>query len=109
MIQFLLWIIAAYGMTQIIVYGSIFEKTRNDIKTVGQTNLPVISTLFTFISGIIGCVMCCSTWVGFFMSFFYSPFVEFLGVNSIISIFFNGMLAAGGVGGVNTIVEWFEK
>jgi hypothetical protein len=54
-------------------------------------------------------MMCGSTWVGFFMSFIYSPFTQILGVNPIISIFFDGMLASGGVWAINSIIEWFEK
>lgn len=109
MTELLTWLIAAYGMTQIIVYGSIFENTRNSIKEISEMKIPTISPLFTFISGIITCMMCGSTWVGFFMSFFYSPFMEILNVNPTISVFFNGMLASGGVWAINSIIEWFEK
>lgn len=109
MTELLTWLIAAYGMTQIIVYGSIFEDTRNSIKKVAEMKIPIISFLYSFISGIITCMMCGSTWVGFFMSFIYSPFTQILGVNPIISIFFDGMLASGGVWAINSIVEWFEK
>ena len=106
----LAWILAAYGMTQIIVYGSIFANTREGIKKLGETGLPIISQLFTLINGIVSCMMCCSTWVGFFMgAFIYSFFGEQLGLPLVSSIFFDGMLASGGVWGINAIVEWFEE
>jgi len=108
--ELLLWLIAAYGMTQIIVYGSIFEGLRNSINKTGEFGIPLISPIFRFIDGIVSCMMCCSTWVGFFMSFVvYSPFTELMGVNPYLSIFFDGMLASGGVWAINSIVEWFEK
>ena len=106
----LLWLIAAYGMTQILVYGSIFQGLRDSINTMGNMRVPVISPLFNFINGIITCMMCCSTWVGFFMgTVVYSPFSVIYGVHPVIGIFFDGMLASGSVWAVNTIVEWFEE
>lgn len=106
----LAWLIAAYGMTQIIVYGSIFEKTRNNITRLGEINIPLISPLFKFISGIVSCMMCCSTWVGFFMgTFIYSIFGNYFDVPTIPAIFFDGMLSSGGVWAINAIVEWFEE
>ena len=30
-------------------------------------------------------------------------------VNPILSVFFDGMLASGGVWAINAIVEWFEN
>ena len=62
-----------------------------------------------FLSGLISCMMCTSTWVGFLMSFIWSPFVEVLGVNMAFGVFFDGMLASGGVWMINTIVEWVEE
>jgi hypothetical protein len=108
--ELLLWLIAAYGMTQIIVYGSIFQGFRDNVFKVGESGIPIIGSIFNFINGIISCMMCCSTWVGFFMSYVvYSPFTELMGVNPYLSIFFDGMLASGGVWAINTIVEWFEE
>lgn len=106
----LAWLIAAYGMTQIMVYGSIFQGTRDNIKKMGELGLPVISPLFGFIHGIVSCMMCCSTWVGFFMgTFIYSVWGNYFDVSLIPAIFFDGMLASGGVWAINSIVEWFEE
>ena len=64
-----LWLIAAYGMSNILVYGSIFEGYRNTIHSMSNTDIPLITPLFKFLSGLIVCMMCTSTWVGFFYEF----------------------------------------
>lgn len=105
----LTWLIAAYGMTQILVYGSIFNNTRQSIHEWGNSHYMAFNGIGKFISGLISCVMCTSTWVGFFMSFFYSPMSELLNLHQIPAVFFDGMLASGGVWAINAIIEWFEK
>ena len=105
----LTWLIAAYGMTQILVYGSIFNEQRLWIKTLGENELIPFNGICKFISGLISCVMCTSTWVGFLMSFIWSPWVNLFDVNPIFGVFFDGMLASGGVWAINSIIEWFEK
>jgi len=107
--EMFLWLIAAYGMSNILVYGSIFEGFRNNIHSMSNTDIPVITPLFKFLSGLIVCMMCTSTWVGFFMSLFYSPFTWYLGLHPVFGIFFDGMFASGGVWAINAIVEWFEE
>jgi hypothetical protein len=110
MMILLLWLIAAYGMTQIMVYGSIFQSTRETIEKIGNSRVPVIGPFFNFIHGIVSCMMCCSTWVGFFMgAFVYSIWGTQMGLPTIPAVFFDGMLASGGVWAINTIVEHFEK
>ena len=109
MTQLLIWLIAAYGMTQILVYGSIFTEQRNWIHTWGASEYAPFNGLGKFISGLISCVMCTSTWVGFLMSFIWSPWVNLFDVNPIFGVFFDGMLASGGVWAINSIIEWFEK
>jgi hypothetical protein len=103
------WIVAAYGMTNILVYGSIFEGPRQIIHTLADTKVPVVNNIFKFLSGLISCVMCTSTWVGFFMSLFFSPFTFYYGLHPAFGLFFDGMLASGGVWAINGIVEWFEE
>ena len=53
----LFWMLAAYGMTTIIVYGSIFESFRDWVIKKS-----------TFFGKLITCILCTSTWVGFFFS-----------------------------------------
>ena len=86
--EILIWILAAYGMSNILVFGSIFENLRNWIKRHS-----------TFFGDLISCMMCTSTWVGFFFSLtFYSPTANMINI-PYTSIFFDGMLAAGAVWG----------
>ena len=97
--ELIIWILAAYGMTQILVYGSIFDKPRDWIKTNS-----------TFFGDLISCVMCTSTWVGFFFSLtFFSPTLETMTMIPYTNIFFDGMLASGSVWALNSFIEWFEK
>ena len=106
----LIWLLAAYGMSNILVYGSIFQGLRNWFREMGNSNIPVINSVFKFISDLVGCMMCVSAWTGFFMSFVgYSPWHEIIGLNQYASIFFDGMLASGFVWAINSIVEWFEE
>jgi len=94
----LIWILAAYGMSQILVFGSIFDTTRE-----------WITKKSTFFGDLLSCMMCTSTWVGFFMSLFFSPTTWFWGVHPSFGLFFDGMLASGSVWAINAIVEWFEE
>jgi len=108
--QLLLWMIMAYGMTNIIVYGSIFNGPRNSINKASNTPYFPFRGFFIFVSDMIKCMMCASVWVGFFFGIFlYSPVHEMLGVSSWGSWFFDGMLASGSVWTINSIVEWYEE
>ena len=104
------WVLAAYGMSNIIVYGSIFEDLRNSIHKTAELGITLISPVFKFLSGLISCMMCTSTWVGFFLSLsFMSPSTTLIGTLPIFSWFFDGMLASGFVWAFNAMVEWFEE
>ena len=106
----LIWAVVAYGMTNILVYGSIFNGFRQSIHSWGNNPLTLFNFLGKFLSGLISCVLCTSTWVGFFLSLaYFSPNVEIIGLNKILSVFFDGMLSAGFVWGINAIIEWFEE
>ena len=108
--QLILWMIMAYGMTNILVYGSIFNGTREFIRKWGDNKYLVFSGFASFVSDILKCMMCTSTWVGFFFGIFvYSPVHELLGVSNWGSWFFDGMLASGAVWAINAIVEFFEE
>ncbi len=95
----LFYIIAAYGMTSILVWGSIFESTRVWIKSKSK-----------FFGDLISCTLCTSTWVGFFMSLFLgSMSAQYFNTIWFINLFFDGMLTAGGVWALNAIIEFFEE
>ena len=109
MTQLFLFMILAYGFSTIMVYGSIFKVMRNFIKTYGESDL-LLSGTFNFISGILSCMMCCSTWVGFFLGFvLFSPTHQFFGTSPYISWFFDGLFASGAVWAINGFIEWFEE
>lgn len=106
----LIWILVAYGMTNIIVYGSIFDGPRALIADLGSYEKFPLSGFFNFISKLTSCMMCCSTWVGFFLSMtFFSPTNQMFDTNILYSVFLDGMLASGAVWGINSIVEFFEE
>jgi len=111
MIQLVIFMLVAYGMTTILVYGSIFNGLRDGIHTAGSDEGFVFTRpVFKFISELIKCILCTSTWVGFFLSLtFFSPIHNFIGLNEYVSVFFDGMLSAGSVWAINAIIEWFEE
>ena len=110
MTQFLLWILLSYGMSNILVYGSIFNTPRNTINRLASNEYTPFRGFWVFLSDMLKCMMCTPTWVGFFFGIFlYSPVHEILGVNNYVSWFFDGMLASGGTWAINSIIEWFEE
>ena len=77
----LLWAITAYGMTSILVWGAIFENQRIWIKARSK-----------FFGDLIGCTLCTSTWVGFFMSLILGSITNrFFDTFWFINLFFDGM------------------
>lgn len=111
MISLVIFMLVAYGMTTIMVYGSIFNGLRNGIHKLGSDEgFVLIRPIFKFISELIQCMLCTSTWVGFFLSLtLFSPIHNFIGLNEYVSVFFDGMLSAGSVWAINAIIEWFEE
>lgn len=93
-----LWSFMGYGMTTILVYGSIFEKQREWIKSHSQ-----------FFGSLISCMLCTSTWVGFFMSICLGGLTTSYGMSWLPAIFWDGMFTAGIVWAINGIVEFFEE
>ncbi len=95
----LFYMMAAYGMTSILVWGSIFESTREWIKRNSK-----------FFGDLISCTLCTSTWVGFFMSLFLGSIsTQYFDTIWFINLFFDGMFTAGSVWALNTIIEFFEE
>jgi hypothetical protein len=106
--QLLLWMVMAYGLCNILVYGAIFNGPRNAIRRWGDSQY-FLNGFGKFLIDMLSCMMCCSTWVGFFFGIFlYSPVYNILGVHPYISWFFDGFLASGSVWAINAIIEWYE-
>jgi hypothetical protein len=94
-----LWAFMGYGMSTILVYGSIFETPREWIKRNSK-----------FFGELIGCMMCTSTWVGFFLSICLSgPSELILDIHWVPAIFFDGVFTCGVVWAINGVVEFFEE
>jgi len=109
MTQLFLWMIMAYGMSNILVYGSIFNGPRNKINKWAANEEVLFNGFWVFLSDMLKCMMCTPTWLGFFSGIFvYSPVHEILGVSDWGSWFLDGMLASGAVWAINSIIEWFE-
>lgn len=98
MATIILWSFMAYGMTSILVWGSIFENQRQWIKSKSK-----------FFGDLISCTLCTSTWVGFFMSICLGGLTTAYGIHWIFAIFFDGMFTAGSVWAINAIIEFFEE
>ena len=109
MTQLVLWMIIAYGLSNIVVYGSIFNRPRTLINRLAENEYTPLQDFWVFISNMIKCMMCFGFHCGWFLSFsIYSPVHEILEVTPWISWFFDGMLASGSVWAINSIIEWFE-
>ena len=109
MTQILVWMIIAYGLSNIVVYGSIFNGPRNFINKWGGNQYAPFQIMGLFISKMISCMMCFGFHCGWFLSLtIYSPSHEILNVSKYYSWFFDSMLASGSVWGINAIIEWFE-
>mgnify|MGYP006327719401 CR=1 FL=1 len=67
--EILVWFILSYGLMNIMVFGSIFQGLRNFFQNWGNNKLLPFNGIANFISGIITCPMCFSTWGGLVLSF----------------------------------------
>jgi hypothetical protein len=106
----LFWILMAYGMSNILVYGSIFNGPRNFINKWGSDEHAPFNQFAAFVASMLKCMMCTSTWVGFAYGLgVWSPTNQLFEVTPYLSWFLDGMLASGGVWVINSIVEWFEE
>lgn len=96
---FVIWILACYGITQIIVESGLFENPRGWL----LKKTPLIGRLAN-------CILCASVWVGFLLSILvWSPSTFYFGdemgnhliglnysktVKIILSVFVDGMIAS---------------
>ena len=110
MISILTWFILSYGLMNIMVFGSIFQGLRNFFQNWGGNPTLPFNGIAHFISGILGCPMCFSTWGGFILSLLiFSPTNIIFATPLWISWFFDGILSSGAVWIINSIIEWFEE
>lgn len=107
MTNLFIFILASYGISNILVYSSIFEGFRNNLKRLG-TGPKSLHKLFS-------CMMCMPTWVGFILSTVLqlygvnTPFTTY-GVESFgLAIFLDGVLSSGAVYALNVLIEYLEE
>ena len=100
-----IFLLLCYGLTNAMVFGSLFHGWRQFWLTVNEKGL---GKLFT-------CPMCLGAWWGFVVSYIFikcgvlTPLTS-IGMDIIpLAIFFDGMLASGGVWLIHTVQEYFEK
>lgn len=100
MIFLVFWTIVCYGITSILVWGSIFEKFR---VSVGK--------LSKFLGELFECVLCTSTWVGVILSLITGGISTFIfpDLHWSINLFLDAMYTAGSVWAMNAIVEFYEE
>jgi len=105
MINLLVFILASYGISNILVYGSIFGWWRDQLEKLG-TGRASLHKLWS-------CMMCMPTWVGFGLSAVLqyngveTPFSDD-NMNFWLAVFLDGVLASGSVYALNVIIEHFE-
>ena len=87
------YLLMAYGITNITVFGTIFENFRNSLD----------NKFTSFIHQIFTCPMCFSTWLGFLMSLTLLYFGQLTPLSSVfelpqlLTIFLDGCFTSGGV------------
>jgi len=108
-----LFILIAYGISNIIIFGSIFKKWRDFWEEVSPK----------FWGMMFGCMICLPTWIGFFGSaLIWSPSeaygivtegINFFNIFTIpkglISVFLDGCLTSGAVWLVHSFQEAIER
>lgn len=104
LLELFIFIFLIYGITNIIVFGSIFDSFRNLLNNISPN---ILGKLFS-------CPMCMSTWVGFICSYlfdYYNVFTPFTyyGINNLyLKVFFDGCLSSGLIWLIHTIQEYYE-
>ena len=113
MTELLIFIVTAYGASNIMVFSSIFSKWRKFWGT-DQNEAGFFGTLF-------GCMMCLPFWWGVILSLLmFSPALSTGGIDDIVikgftfpkevlGAFFDGCLASGSVWFIHTVQERIEE
>ena len=104
--ELLLIILVGYSISNILVFGSIFEGLRE----TATTNSP------NFFGKLLGCMMCTPWWVGFFLSLGaqitgyteFSPFYNYGLEISYLSVFLDSCLISGTTWLIHTVQEKLE-
>jgi len=110
MTTLIFWTLAVYGLSNILVYGSIFSWLREGVRNLANSNYRIVSSIGNFIWEMLRCMMCTPTWAGFFMSIFvFSLSKYYFNTNMIVSTLLDGAFASGTTWVVNSVTEWYEE
>ena len=104
--EIFLFILVCYGISNIVVFGSIFNNLRQYCIRISPH----------FLGQLTSCMICFPTWCGFILSgvshifnFGLSPF-QMIGVCWWpLAVFLDGCLASGGVWLIHTLQEYLES
>ena len=98
--ELLIFILIAYGASNIMVFSSIFKKWRKIFLKISPN----------FFGELFNCMICLPFWWGVIISiFFYSPTLILSPDNIILTTFFDACLASGSVWLLHTLQENLEK
>ena len=105
--ELLLFILVSYGISNIIVFGSIFDGFRELMDDISPN----------FFGKLFSCMMCTPWWVGFFLSLGaqlsgytqFSPFYNYGLENTYLSIFLDACLLSGTTWLIHNVQEYFEQ
>jgi hypothetical protein len=103
--KILLFIFLAYGITNILVFGSIFDNWRNFWQKINPG----------FFGKLFSCPLCLSTWVGAILSFilnkygYSTPFQSYGITHLPLIVFFDACFSSGTVWLIHTLQEHFES
>ncbi len=92
MIELFIYFLTAYGITNIVVFGSIFKRFRR-----------IFFNKYTkLIYELLSCPLCFSTWVGFVLGFILNKYNQTIPIELVydnfplyLTIFLNGCLTSG--------------
>ena len=103
--KLLMFFLLAYGISNIMVYGSIFEKWRTFWNNLNPE----------FLGELFKCMLCFPTWVGFFLSGLFqcmgyeTPMTMYGVDNVFLSVFLDGCITSGAIWLLHTFQESLER
>jgi MFS family permease len=99
MMNLIMWLFISYGMSNIMVFGSIFNTPREWITRKSE-----------WFGKLVNCMMCLPFYVGIFMSLVLGGLTnKFFPCPWYMCLFFDAVLTSGLVYSFNVLVEKLEK
>ena len=99
MMNFIMWLFISYGISNIIVYGSIFNGLREWVSKKSE-----------WFGKLITCMMCLPFYTGIFMSLVLGGLTnKFFPCPWYVCLFFDAVLTSGTNYALNVLVEYLEE